>query len=142
MNKIDLVRVAVDQHLSDTYDLLAMRLLFPPERVVVPIDREIKDLFLYPERLETSYRHEWTSIATRALFNHGFADHWRTDQDNLDRYLASLREQSIPRCIHNHVGLFQMLGEVIAIQRSDNTIAFPDPRRRALMRLIWPEQQH
>ncbi|MFB2763906.1 hypothetical protein ACE062_09935 [Marinobacter shengliensis] len=141
MNRIELVRSVVEQHLTDIYDLLAMRLLFPPDRVVVPIDKEIKDLFVYPERLETSYRHEWTSIATRALFNHGFTDHWRTDQDNLDRYLGSLKEQSIPRCIHNQVGLFQMLEEVIAIQRSDNTIPFPDPRRRSLTRLIWPEQQ-
>lgn len=141
MNRVELVRLAVERQLTDIYDLLAMRILFPPERVVVPIHKEIKDLFLYPERLETSYRHEWTSIATRALFNHGFTDHWRTDQDNLDRYLGMLREQSIPRCIHNQGGLFQMLGEVIAMQRSANTIAFPDPRRRALMRLIWPDEQ-
>lgn len=139
MNKIELIRAAVEQQLSDIYDLLAMRLLFAPEWVEVPIDKEIKDLFVYPERLETSYRHEWTSIAIRALFNHGFTDHWRTDQDNLDRYLGSLKEQSIPRCIHNHVGLFRMLGEAIAVQRSENTLAFPDPRRRALMRMIWPE---
>ncbi|KPQ28946.1 MAG: hypothetical protein HLUCCX14_08645 [Marinobacter excellens HL-55] len=139
MNKIQLVRTAAEQQLTDIYDLLAMRILFPPDRVEVTIDKEIKDLFLYPERLETSYRDEWTSIATKALFNHGFADHWRSDQDNLDRYLGFLKEQSIPRCIHNHVGLFQMLGEAIAVQRSENTLAFPDPRRRALMRMIWPE---
>ncbi len=139
MNKIELVRAAVEQQLSDIYDLLAMRLLFAPEWVEVTIEKEIRDLFVYPERLETSYRHEWASLATRALYNQGFTDHWRTEQDNLDRYLRFLKQQAIPRCIHNHVGLFQMLGEAIAVQRSDNTLAFPDPRRCALMRMIWPE---
>lgn len=140
MNKIELVRTALEQQFTDLYDLLAMRLIFPPEWVEVTIEKEIRDLYVYPERLETSYRDEWTSLATKALFNHGFADHWRTDQDNLEAYVRKLRDQAIPRCIHDHVGLFHMLGEIMAIERSGNTVTFPDPRRQALTRLIWPDK--
>jgi hypothetical protein len=141
MNKIELVRQSVDQHLGNVNDLLAMRLIFPPEQSVVSIEKEILDLYLYPERLETSYQDEWKSIALKAVYKKGFPDQWRTDQDNLDVYLGFLRDQAIPRCIHDHLSLFQTLEEIMAIQRSDNTITFPDPKRQALMRLIWPEEK-
>ncbi|MCM0613895.1 hypothetical protein KFJ24_15515 [Marinobacter sediminum] len=36
--------------------------------------------------------------------------------------------------------LFRALGEVLENERSDRTVVFPDPRRRALMELIWPER--
>jgi hypothetical protein len=140
MNRIEWVRQSVEQHLSDIHDLLAMRLLFPPEHSVVTIEKEILDLYLYPERLETSYRDEWQAIALKALYQHGFADHWRTDQDNLDAYLGLLREQRIPRCIHDHLNLFHTLEEILAIKNAGNTLTFPDPRRQALMRLIWPDE--
>jgi len=140
MSRIDLVKTAVDEQLNDSYDLLAMRLMFPPHHVEVKIDQEIKDLYVYPERLDTGYRDEWRAIATRALFRNAFDDHWRTDEDNLDRYLTFLRDQAIPRCVHDNIELFRMLGEVLAIARSDNAIAFPDPKRRALMKIIWAER--
>ncbi|MCK7550683.1 MULTISPECIES: hypothetical protein [Marinobacter] len=139
MSRIELVRQAVDEHLADPYDLLAVRLMFPPDREAVKIDQEIRDLYVYPERLESGYRDEWRALATRALFRHAFDDHWRSDPDNLNRYLAYLRDQAIPRCIHEHIGLFRTLGEVLAIARADNAVAFPDPTRQALMELIWPE---
>ena len=140
MSRIDLVKAAVDEQLNDSYDLLAMRMLFPPDHVEVKIDQEIKDLYVYPERLDTGYRDEWRAIATRALFRNAFGDHWRPDEENLDRYMGFLRDQAIPRCVHENIDLFRMLGEVLAIGRSDNAIAFPDPKRRALMKIIWPEK--
>jgi hypothetical protein len=54
--------------------------------------------------------------------------------------MGFLRDQAIPRCVHENIDLFRMLGEVLAIGRSDNAIAFPDPKRRALMKIIWPEK--
>lgn len=140
MSRIDLVKAAVDEQLNDSYDLLAMRMLFPPDHVEVKIDQEIKDLYVYPERLETGYRDEWRAIATRALFRNAFGDHWRPDEENLDRYMGFLRDQAIPRCVHENTELFRMLGEVLAISSSDNAVAFPDPKRRALMNIIWPEK--
>lgn len=140
MSRIDLVKAAVDAQLNDSYDLLAMRMLFPPDSVEVKIDQEIKDLYVYPERLDAGYRDEWRAIATRALFRNAFGDHWRSDEENLERYLGFLRNQAIPRCVHENIELFRMLGEVLAIGRSDNAIAFPDPKRRALMKIIWPEK--
>jgi len=115
-------------------------MLFPPDRVEVKIDQEIKDLYVYPERLDTGYRDEWRAIATRALFRNAFGDHWRPDEENLERYLDFLRDEAIPRCVHDNIELFRMLGEVLSIARSDNAIAFPDPKRRALMKIIWPEK--
>lgn len=135
-----MVKAAVGEHLDDSYDLLAMRMLFPPDHVEVKIEQEIKDLYVYPERLQAGYRDEWRAIATRALFRHAFGDHWRPDKENLERYLEFLRQQAIPRCVHDNTELFRMLGEVLAIARSDNAIAFPDPKRRALMKIIWPEK--
>lgn len=140
MSRIDLVKAAVDEQLNDSYDLLAMRMLFPPDHVEVKIDQEIRDLYVYPERLDTGYRDEWRAIATRALFRNAFEDHWRPDEENLDRYLGFLRDEAIPRCVHDNIELFRMLGEILAIAKSDNTTAFPDPKRRALMRIIWPEK--
>lgn len=139
MSRIDLIRSAVDKQLSDPYNLLAMRLMFPPDRVEVEIGEELKDLYTYPERLHTGYHDEWRSLAVRALFDNAFSDHWRSDQENLDRYIEFLLKQAIPRCIHDNIGLFRTLGEVLAIARSDNTIRFPDPKRRALMDIIWPD---
>ena len=46
MSRIDLVKAAVDEQLNDSYDLLAMRMLFPPDHVEVKIDQEIKDLYV------------------------------------------------------------------------------------------------
>lgn len=135
-----MVRHVVDEQLDDFYDLLAMRLIFPPDRVEVKIDQEIKDLYVYPERLETGYRDEWRAIAVRALFNHAFSEHWRSDRDNLDSYLHSLQRHTIPNCIHENIGLFRILGEILTIAYSDNAITFPDPKRQALMKMIWPEQ--
>lgn len=142
MNRIEWVRQSAEQHLDDINDLLAMRLLFPPEHIVVSIDKEIQDLYVYPERLETSYRDEWRSIALKALYKNGFADHGRIDQDNLQAYIGFLRDQAIPRCIHDHFRLFQALEEILAIQRAGNTISFPDPRRKSVLRLIWPDEQN
>mgnify|MGYP003632065180 CR=1 FL=1 len=140
MNRIERVRQSVEQHLNDIHDLLAMRLLFPPEHSVVTIEKEILDLYLYPERLETSYRDEWKAIALKAIYHHGFADHSHTDRDNLDAYLGLLREQRIPHCIQDHLSLFHTLEEILAIQNAGNTLTFPDPRRQSLMRLIWPDE--
>lgn len=140
MSRIDLVKAAVDEQLDDSYDLLAIRMLFPPDHVEVKIEQEIKDLYVYPERLQAGYRDEWRAIAIRALFRHAFGDHWRPDRENLERYLEFLREQAIPRCVHDNIELFRMLGEVLAIARSDNAISFPDPKRRALTKIIWPEK--
>ncbi|MEQ5816270.1 hypothetical protein J3362_12215 [Marinobacter sp. NFXS11] len=140
MSRIDLVKTAVDEQLNDSCDLLAMRMLFPPDHVEVKIDQEIRDLYVYPERLDTGYRDEWRAIATRALFRDAFGDHWRPDEENLDRYLNYLKDEAIPRCVHDNIELFRMLGEVLSIARSDNAIAFPDPKRRALMKIIWPER--
>jgi hypothetical protein len=139
MRRIDLVRNAVAEQLNDPYDLLAMRLIFPPDWSEVKIEREISDLYVYPERLEASYCDEWRAIAVRAVFKHGFSDHWRSDEENLDLYFLYLRQEAIPRCIHNHIDLFRSLGEVLQIEQSGNTIRFPDARRRALMKIIWPE---
>lgn len=139
MNRIEVVRQAVAQQLDDPYYLLAMRLMFPPERAVVKIDKEVSDLYTYPERLQASYRDEWLAIATRAVFRNAFSDHWRSDKENLENYLRHLHREAIPKCIHNHIELFRKLGEVLQIDRSDNTIAFPDPERRALMKIIWPD---
>lgn len=140
MSRLELIRHAVDEQLSDPYDLLAMRLMFPPDRVAVKIDEEISDLYVYPERLETGHRDEWRAIAIRALFNHAFSDHWRSDRDNLDRYLHTLRNQAIPRCIHDNIRLFRSLGEILAISQSEKAILFPDANRQALMKMIWPEK--
>lgn len=140
MSRIDLVRAAVDEQLQDIYDLLALRLLFPPERETVKIGQEIQDLYVYPERLEAGLRHEWRAIAVRAVYRNAFADHWRSDADNLERYLAHLREQAIPRCIHDHIELFRRLGEILAVNEARNAVPFPDPKRQALMKLIWPER--
>jgi hypothetical protein len=139
MNRIDLVKQAIAEQLDNPYNLLALRLMFPPDRVVVRIDKEIADLYTYPERLEASYSDEWRAIATRAIYINAFADHFRTDEENLEQYVGYLRRDAIPRTIHNHIELFRRLGEVIQIRRSDNTLAFPDPARRALMKIIWPE---
>lgn len=139
MNRVELVRQSVELHLSDIRDLLAMRLSFPPDQMVVSIEKEIQDLYTYPERLETSHRDEWQSIAVKALHRHGFTAAGQTDQQSLDAYLGFLRDEMIPRCIQDHLKLFQSLDEVLAIQQSENTIIFPDPRRRALMRMIWPK---
>jgi hypothetical protein len=139
MNRIELVKQVISEQLNDPYSLLALRLLFPPDRVVVRIDKEIADLYIYPERLDASYRDEWRAIATRAIFSNGFADHYRTDDENLERYVDHLRREAIPRCIHNHIDLFRRLGEILQIRRSDNTLAFPDAGRQALMKLIWPD---
>lgn len=139
MSRINLVRQVANEHLGDVYSLLAMRILYPPDRVEVGIEKEIEDLYIYPERLDSSYRDEWRSITTRALVDHGFPDHWRTDEENLEAYVNYLRDEAIPRCIHNNIQLFRRLGEVLQIAESDNTLTFPDPRRRALLRMIWPE---
>jgi hypothetical protein len=52
MSRIDLVRQMVEEQLDDPYYLLALRLIFPPDRVEVKTDKEISDLYVYPERLE------------------------------------------------------------------------------------------
>jgi hypothetical protein len=139
MNRIELVKQAIARQLEDPYNLLALRLLFPPDRVVVRIDKEIADLYTYPERLDASYSDEWRAIAIRAIFTNAFADHWRSDEENLERYIGYLRREAVPRTIHNHIELFRRLGEILQIRGSDNTVSFPDPGRQALMKIIWPE---
>lgn len=140
MGRIDLVRQAVAEQLDNPYDLLALRLMFPPDWVQVDINKEISDLYTYPERLATSYYDEWRSLAVRGLFDHGFRDHWRSEPENLEAYVEYLRRDAIPRCIHNHIELFRRLGEILQIASADNTLVFRDPRRRAVMKLIWPER--
>jgi hypothetical protein len=88
----------------------------------------------------TGYQDEWKSIALKALYQHGFADHWQTDQDSLDAYLGLLRDRAIPRCIQDHHSLFHTLEEILAIKNAGNTITFPDPKWQALMRLIWSDE--
>lgn len=139
MNRAERIRGLIDTRFDNPYDLLALRLLFPPERAVVRIEDEIRDLYTYPERLETSYREEWRGLAIRGIHRDGFADHWRTDQDNLALYADTLARQAIPQCIHNNRALFQTLGKALAVAESANTLRFPDPRRRAVMQMIWPE---
>lgn len=139
MSRIDLVQRVVRGNLNNPFDLLAMRLMYPPDRIEVTIDKEINDLYTYPERLQTSYCDEWRSLAVRGLFRHGFSDHGRADETNLENYLGFLRNEAIPRCIVANSELFRCLGEVLLIAQADNTLVFRDPKRRAVMKLIWPE---
>jgi len=130
VNNTDLIRQSLQQQLSDISDLLALRLVYPPQQAVVSIDQEILDLYTYPERLETSYRDEWKAIALKALYRHGVSDEGGTDEQKLEAYLRSLRDDVIPRCKRNNAELFDALEEILAIQRADNTITFPGPGRR------------
>lgn len=139
MSRIDLVQQLVARHLDNPRDLLALRLMFPPDRIEITIDREIKDLYKHPERLQTSYRDEWRLLAVRGLFRHGFSDDGSADEKNLEQYLAFLQNEAIPRCIHENTGLFRCLGEIVLIAQAENTLVFRDPKRRAMIRLIWPE---
>ena len=139
MNRAERIRALIDGRFDNPYDLLALRLLFPPEHPVVRIDDEIRDLYVYPERLDSSYREEWRRLAVRGLHDHGFADHWESDQDNLERYAEHLARQAIPQCIHEHIDLFRTLGQALAIDQAGNTLRFPDRGRQSVMRLIWPE---
>lgn len=140
MSRIDLVRQAVAEQLDNPYDLLALRLIYPPDRIQVPIEKEINDLYMYPERLGSSYYDEWRGLAVRGLFTHGFTEHWRTEPENLQQHLEFLRREAIPRCIHDHIELFRRLGEILQIADADNTLVFRGPKRRAVMKLIWPEK--
>ena len=139
MTKTNLIEDVLANDLNDIYDLLALRLLFAPQEWTMDIEQDIRDLYVYPERLDSSYRDEWRRIAKRALFREGFPDHWLDDRENLSRYVRFLQKEAIPRCIHNHIELFRMLGEVLNIQRCSRTVVLPNPRRRALDALIWPE---
>lgn len=139
MSRIDLVQQLIAGHLDNPHDLLALRLMYPPDQIEVTIDKEISDLYTYPERLQTSYCDEWRSLAVRGLFRHGFSDHGRADETNLEQYLGFLRSEAIPRCIRENIELFRCLGEIVLIAQADNTLVFRDPKRRAVMRLIWPE---
>lgn len=139
MTRTDLIEDVLATQLDDIYDLLALRLMFSPNEWTMDIEQDIRDLYIYPERLDGSYRDEWHRIAKRALFREGFPDHWLDDRANLTQYVLSLKKETIPRCIHNHIDLFRMLGEVLEIQRSNRTVLLPNPRRRALDALIWPE---
>ena len=140
MSRIERVRQAVAEYLDDPCSLLALRLLFPPERVAVPIEDEVRDLYTYPERLNASYADEWRRIAIRAIFEGAFEDPGASDEANLAQYMRYLREDAIPRCIETHRPLFRSLYEVLQVLESDNTVPFPDPEKRALMKLIWPEE--
>lgn len=140
MSRIELVRQAVAEQLDEPHALLALRLLFPPQRVAVSIEDEIRDLYTYPERLNASYTDEWRAIATRAIFERAFDDAGRSDQANLEQYLRYLRDDAIPGCIQDHPELFRSLHDIQRILESDNTVTFPDPGRLALMKLIWPEE--
>ncbi len=139
MNRIERVRQAVEENVKGIETLLAMRLLFPPENPVVTIEQEIFDLYVYPERLESSYRDEWQAIAVKAIYQHAFPDQAESDQNNLQRYLAHLHNLAIPRCQQEHPRLFRALEEIRAIAQAGNTLTFPDPRRKAIARLIWPK---
>lgn len=140
MSRIERVRQAVAEYLDDPCSLLALRLLFPPERVAVPIEDEVRDLYTYPERLNASYADEWRRIAIRAIFDRAFEDPGASDEANLAAYMRYLRNEAIPRCIEEHRPLFRSLDEIHRVLASDNTVTFPDPGKRALMKLIWPEE--
>jgi len=71
MNRIELVKQVISEQLNDPYSLLALRLLFPPDRVVVRIDKEIADLYTYPERLDASYSDEWRRLRPARSFPMG-----------------------------------------------------------------------
>lgn len=141
MDRIELVRHAVEQHLGDISNLLAMRLLFPPDHMVVTIEKEIRDLYTYPERLETSHRDEWKSIAVKALHRNGFTGTDETDQQRLNTYLLYLRKQAIPGCVETNRKLFTCLEEILAIQRAVNTVTFRAPKRKASLRQVWPSRE-
>ena len=139
MSRVDLIRSVISEKLDDAYSLLALRVLFPPERVAVRIEDEVDDLYVYPERLKASYEDEWRIIATRAIFEQAFTDSAGSDEENLEHFVRYLIEEAIPHCIRQHPRLFRNLDSILQIIESENTVTFPDPGRRELMKLIWPE---
>lgn len=141
MNRIELARQSVERHLNDIRDLLAMRLLFPPEHTVIAIEKEIRDLYTYPERLETSHRDEWKAIAVKALHRNAFRENGQTDEKNLEDYLGLLQEYAIDQCKTDNAELFRCLEQLLAIEQAANTITFHDAKRREVLRLIWPDHK-
>lgn len=140
MSRLERVKRVISEKLDDPYSLLALRILFPPDWVAVPIEDEIADLYTYPERLEASYADEWRRLATRTIFEQAFADSSRSDEESLQSYVCYLLQEAIPRCMQRHPALFDSLEEILEILNNNDTLTFPDPSRRALMRMIWPEK--
>lgn len=138
-DRAHLVREGVAKRFSDDWSLLALRIAFGEGDPTQDIRQDLLDLYVFPERLVTSYRHEWLRILWKAVHRHAFSDHWRSDAENLERYFSYLEQEVVPRRIHDHSDLFVILGEVAALDQSDRVVRFPSRHRAAILGLIWPE---
>lgn len=136
MNRSDHINQLLEDRFDDPYSLLALRLYFGADDWVQDINRDIDDLYEFPERLHGSYRSEWRSVAVRGIHQHGFTCHRQSDCISLQNYGDFLASEVLPQIVHDHNELFCILGQVLTIVESPRIASFKTPLRRQIEALL------
>jgi hypothetical protein len=116
--------------------LLLLRLAFNNTQDIVDIEQDINDLYLFPERLASSYPDEWRSYIKRHLGKLGLnsdslADILNDQHQHHSQQLARLHQQV--KCAEPQYNrLINILDEVRASQQSGNVVPLKTPLHRWL----------
>lgn len=110
---------------TDLITLFTYRFLLDEKNDVANIEKDVLDLVHFPERLELSYRHEWTCYVKKALAN------------NRDRQLTanlSKFQETSPTDLE-----YQTLREVVEnaiLLNADNVVVMKSPLKQYVENLL------
>ena len=100
--------------------LLLLRIVTDDEAVASTLERDIQDLYHYPERLTNSYMDEWRSWIKRALRLRAFNAPGLSDALSLQRFIEQQYRQRGAEIEQRFATFKQILQEVKDIEQASN----------------------
>lgn len=138
--------MSITQHIAKKLDLknvdmtllFALRMVFDRARDIVNLDNDIKDLLIYPERLEGSYRDEWSTYISRAIAKEVKIKVERDGTTSAEDYL-SLIEEKVDNLVLSEDARYQHLLSLVkqaqSVSNSKTVSVFPHPLKKQLEKL-------
>jgi hypothetical protein len=112
--------------------LLLLRVVFDVDKKHSSLDKDIYDLFEYPERLQESYRDEWCSWIKNTLHRHAFRDENKPDCQNLSHYLEQQYLHRSDEIKTRYCDYIAVVEKVTAMQNATNVQPFKSKLKRNL----------
>lgn len=132
MTRNQLIEQTFSLHDATPGFLLLLRVVLDVDKTNSSLESDVYDLFQYPERLEDSYKDEWSSWIKNTLHNNAFKNPEQSDAQSLKDYLDKQYLNRATEIKDRYAEYSKVLEKVIAMQKSTNVQPFKSRLKRNL----------
>ena len=135
MNIKDCVKWIEDLDAAPDSVLLTLRLIFDEPDPAASIEQDLRDLYVYPERLTDSYRPEWRAFIKQAI-SRELSHEQRADEHVLSAYLQTrLHERQLWAERTYKLGV-EAIEQTQKVSQAGNVSPLPNAHKQMLEKMI------